>query len=203
MTLRIIAGFVATGLLAQTPVGTPIDSPRVHAVAVTEQPHHKSALHEHKYNRVLIALGDGEMNYTPAGGKVEKVKFKKGDVRWVPASGPHTSENPGDKPFQMMEIELRDKPQSPPLTISSIDPLKVDPQHYSLVLDNEYTRVLRVRFGPKEKGKEHTHTFENIVVYLNDQARGKAGEMRLDGPRTHTEENPLDHPVERISVDLK
>jgi len=201
--LSLIAGFIATGLLAQTPVGTAVETPRVRAVVVTEQPKHKSALHEHKNNRVIIYLDDGEMNYTSPNGKVEKIKFKKGDVRWYPASGPHTSENPGDKPFQMMEIELKDKPQSPQPVISSLDPLKIDPKHYSLVFDNEYTRVLRVRFGPKEKGMEHTHTFENIVVYLNDQARGKAGEMRLDGPRTHTEENPLDHPVERISVDLK
>jgi uncharacterized RmlC-like cupin family protein len=203
MSLRIIAGLISTGLLAQTPVGTPIETPRVRALVVTEQPNHKSALHEHKNNRVLIYLGDGQMNYTSPDGKVEKIKFKKGDVRWDPASGPHISENPGDKPFQMLEIELRDKPQSPPPVISSLDPLKIDPKHYSLVLDNDYVRVLRVRFGPNEKGMEHTHTFENIVVYLTDQARGKMGEMRLDGPRTHTEENPLDHPVERISIDLK
>ena len=203
MSLRIIAGFIATGLFAQTPVGTPIETPRVRALVVTEQPNHKSALHEHKNNRVLIYLGDGQMNYTSSDGKVEKIRFKKGDVRWDPASGPHISENPGDRPFQMLEIELKGKPQSPPPVISALDPLKIDPKHYSLVLDNDYVRVLRVRFGPNEKGMEHTHTFENIVVYLTDQARGKMGEMRLDGPRTHTEENPLDHPVERISIDLK
>ena len=204
MKLPLIIGLLATTLLyAQTPVGTPVESPRIRAVVVTAQPNQKSPLQEHKNNRVIICLSDGEMNFTSASGKVEKIKFKKGDVRWVPASGPVASENPGDKPVQMMEVELRDKPLSPPLVIAPLDPLKVDPKHYSLVFDNEYTRVLRVRFGPKEKGMEHTHTFENLVVYLNDQARGKAGEMRLDGPRTHTEENPLDHPVERISVDLK
>ena len=104
----------------------------------------------------------------------------------------------------MVEIELKNKPQSPPRVISKIDPLKVDPKHYTLEFDNEQTRVMRVRFGLKEKGVEHEHTFSNVVVYLNDQARGKTGEARLDeGPRTHTEENPLDYAVERISIDLK
>lgn len=198
-TLKVVAGLVAAGLPAQTPVGTAIESPRVRAVVVTGQPN--SNLHAPEMNRVIVHLADGEMNFTSRNGKVEKVQFKKGDVRWVPASSPYISENPG--PFQMTVIELKGKLQSPPLVISALDPLKVDPKHYSLVLDNEYVRVLRVRFGPKEKGMEHTHTFENIVVYLNDQARGKMGEMRLDGPRTHSEENPLDHAVERISVDLK
>jgi hypothetical protein len=49
----------------------------------------------------------------------------------------------------------------------------------------------------------HEHALNHIVVYLTDQARGKTGEVRLDGQMTHTEENPLDHAVERIAVDLK
>jgi uncharacterized RmlC-like cupin family protein len=193
----------AAGLYAQIPNGVRIDDPRVRVVVATEQPHKPSAMHEHGMNRVMIYLGDGEMTYTSASGKVERVKFKKGDVLWNPATGPHISEVVSDQPFQMVEIELKNKPQSPALEISKLDPLKVDPKHYSLVFDNEQTRVLRVRFGPNEKGVEHTHTFSNVVVYLNDQARGKTGEARLDGPRTHSEENPLDHSVERISIELK
>jgi len=199
-----IAGLmIVTGLSAQIPPGVKIDDPRVRVIVATEQPHKPSELHEHKMNRVMIFLGDGEMTYKSAAGKVEKVKFKKGDVRWDPAAGPHISENTGDQPFQMVEIELLNKPQSPPPVLSKMDPLKLDPKHYKKEFENEQTRVLRVRFGPNEKGVEHEHTYSNVVVYLNDQARGKTGEARLDGPRTHTEENPLDHAVERISIELK
>ena len=194
---------VAIGLLAQVPVGEAIDTPRVHAQVMTEQPRTPSARHEHPNNRVLIFLDDGEMTYTSPSGKVDRLRFKRGDVRWTPATGPHISENRGGQAFRMVEIELKGKPQAPPPVLSSIDPLKMDPKHYSREFENAHVRVLRVKFGPKEKGQNHEHTFENIVVYLNDQARGKMGEMRLDGPRTHTEENPLDHAVERISVDLK
>jgi len=59
------------------------------------------------------------------------------------------------------------------------------------------------RVGPNEKGVLHEHTMNHVVVYLNDQRKGKAGEFRLDPPETHTEENPLDHAVERISIELK
>jgi len=203
MRLSFSIALAAAGLYAQVPAGGRIDDPRVRVVVATEQPHKPSAMHEHGMNRVMIYLGDGEMKYTSANGKVQILKFKTGDVKWNPAEGPHTSENISDHPFQMVEIELKNKPQSPPTVLSKLDPLKVDPKHYTLEFENEQTRVLRVRFGPMEKGLEHEHTYSNVVVYLNDQARGKTGEARLDGPRKHSEENPLDHPVERISIDLK
>ena len=199
-----LALLAAAGLYGEVQNGVRVDDPRVRVIVATEQPHKPSAMHEHGMNRVMIYLGDGAMKYTTKDGNVTIVKFKKGDVKWNPAEGPHTSENISDQPFQMVEIELKNKPKSPPTVISDIDPLKVDPQHYTLEFDNQQTRVMRVRFGPKEKGKEHTHTFSNVVVYMNDQARGKTGDARLDeGPRTHSEENPLDHAVERISIDLK
>jgi hypothetical protein len=139
---------------------------------------------------------------TTPDGKTEKIEFKAGDVRWSPAEGRHKTEYIAGRPFQLVEIELKNKPQAP-IPMSAIDPLQADPKHYSLEFENEQVRVLRVRFGPHEKGVLHEHALNHIVVYLTDQARGKTGEVRLDGQMTHTEENPLDHAVERIAVDLK
>lgn len=179
-----------------------IDNSRMRVLVATEQPHKPSALHEHKMNRVMIYLGDGEMTYK-WNGKAEKVTFKKGDVRWDPSIGEHIAENTGDQPFQMVIVELLDKPQSPPPVLSKKDPLKLDPKHYKLELDNEQARVLRVRFGPNEKSVEHEHTYSNVVVSVNEEARGTTVETRLDAPGTHTEENPLDSPVERFLIDVK
>jgi quercetin dioxygenase-like cupin family protein len=180
-----------------------IDDPRVRAYVAVDQPHHPGTMHQHKFNRVLIYMDDGEMTFKTPDGKVEKIQFKKGDARWSPAGGPHVSENISDHPVRIVEIELHNTPKTPAPVLSKIDPLKADPKHYSLVFENAQTRVLRVRFGPNEKGVQHEHTFPGVVVYLNDQARGKAGEMRLDEPRTHSEQNPLNHPVERLSIDIK
>ena len=179
-----------------------IDSPQARVLVVTEQPHHPSALHEHPMNRVMIYLGSGQMIRRMPDGKMQTVEFKAGDVRWSPAEGPHTSEYITDHPFQLVEIELKNKPQAH-IEMPAIDPLQADPKHYSLEFENDQVRVLRVRFGPHEKGVLHEHKLNHIVVYLTDQAKGKTGEVRLDEPMTHTEENPLDHPVERIAVDLK
>ena len=198
----LFAVFASLTAWGQTPNNVKIDSPQARVLVVTEQPHHPSALHEHPMNRVMIYLGSGQMTRTTQDGKVQKIEFKAGDVRWSPAEGKHTSEYVTDHPFQLVEVELKNKPQ-PSMTMPDIDPLKADPKHYSLEFENDQVRVLRVRFGPHEKGVLHEHKLTHIVVYLTDQARGKAGEVRLDEPMTHTEENPLDHPVERIAIDLK
>jgi quercetin dioxygenase-like cupin family protein len=198
----LFAAFTAAAAWGQTPSNVKIDSPQARVLVVTEQPHHPSPLHEHPMNRVMIYLGSGEMLRNTPSGNAQKLEFKAGDVRWSAAEGPHTTEYIADHPFQIVEIELKNKPQ-PSMTMPAIDPLKADPKHYSLEFENDQVRVLRVRFGPHEKGVLHEHKLNHIVVYLTDQARGKAGEVRLDEPMTHTEENPLDHPVERIAIDLK
>ncbi len=196
------AVLVVFNIWAQTPSNVKIDSPQARVVIATEQPHHPSALHEHKMNRVMIYLGDGQMSFTSPTGRVEKFEVNAGAARWSPATGPHISENTSDHVFQVVEIELKNAPQ-PSIANSDLDPVKADPKHYSLEFENDQVRVLRVRFGPREKGVRHEHKLNHIVVYLTDQARGKAGEVRLDGPMTHSEENPLDHAVERIAIDLK
>jgi quercetin dioxygenase-like cupin family protein len=189
-------------LQGQTPNEVKIDSPQARVLVVTVEPHHRSALHEHPMNRVMIYLGDGQLIRTNAAGVAEKIDFKTGDVKWSPAEGKHTSEYLADHPFKIVEVELKTRREGS-ITFPSNDPAKVDPKHYSVEFENNQVRVLRVRFGAHEKGVLHQHKLIHLVVYLNDQARGKAGEVRLDEPTTHTEENPLDHMAERIAIDFK
>jgi hypothetical protein len=52
---------------------------------------------------------------------------------------------------------------------SAQDPLKVLPHAYKLQLENDWVRVVRVRYGPKEKLVAHEHTpTASAYVYLND-----------------------------------
>jgi quercetin dioxygenase-like cupin family protein len=199
--MKLLALFAAVALQAQSPANVKVDTEQVRAIIATEQPHHPSAMHEHKLNRVMIYLGDGEMTFTSPAGKIEKIAFKAGDVRWSPAGGPHISETVSGHPFQIVEIELKGRPH--PFTPSGLDPLKTDPNHYSLAFENDQVRVLRVRFAAHDKGVRHDHQLNHIVIYLTDHAKGPAGTVKIEGPDVHSEENPLDHPVERIAVDLK
>src|SRR5579862_6427042 len=98
-----LAWFAGLALMAQTPEGVKVDTEQARALIVTEQPHQPSAMHEHKLNRVLIYLGDGEMSFTSSAGKVEKIVCKAGEVHWSPAGEKHISENISDHPFQIVE----------------------------------------------------------------------------------------------------
>ena len=49
------------------------------------------------------------------------------------------------------------------------DPLKVAPQAYKLEFENDWVKVVRVRYGPREKIPAHEHTkMAAAYVYLND-----------------------------------
>jgi len=87
--------------------------------------------------------------------------------------------------------------------VTKLDPVKVDPKHYKLELENDQVRVLRIHFDARDKGETHEHILNRVVVYLNDQAGGKADDARMAGAATHAEENATDQPADRIAVELK
>jgi quercetin dioxygenase-like cupin family protein len=200
VTLIFLAVFGAAGLWAQAPVK--LDNEQVHVIAVTAQPHRPSPLVEHPLNRVMIYLDPGEVTWTSAGGKVEKIQFHAGQVRWSPAGEPYKNENVTDHPIRIVEISLKNTAPAP-LPVSKLDPVAVDPQHYKVEFENDQVRVLRIHYGPRENGALHEHILNGVVCYLTDHPNAKAGDVRMAGAATHTEENAFDQPVERIAVELK
>jgi hypothetical protein len=105
----------------------------------------------------------------------------------------------------------------------SKDPLKVAPQAYKLEFENEWVRVMRVRYGAREKIAEHYHTERpSAYVYLNDagpvifrhvdlpygditRAAVKAGSFRVYRglKEVHAVENPGNTPSEFLRVEFK
>lgn len=177
------------------------DKARVYVA--TLQPHVPSASPRgHATNRVLVYLDDGVMTRQEGSGAVETIPFKRGDVRWRPASGGYVSENIGATPIRILEVDLTTTPAAPAPT-TALDAPVVDPAHYAVVFDNPQTRVLRVHFGPKTVGARHEHMLDRVVVYMNDQGTRKAGDVGLSGPAVHAEQNDADTPADRIAVELK
>jgi hypothetical protein len=204
-TMSLLVSLAAAALPAQNQSDVMYDNPNVRVVKITLQPHQPVPPREHPLDRVLIYLDGGQMTRTSPDGKVEELEFKARDVRWAPGGGTYASENTGGQPFQIIAIELKGK-QQPAVTITDMDPLKVDPKHYHLELENDHVRVVRVRFGPLENGVVHQHVRNYLVAYMTKQAKGDRGEVRLhldEGTTTHTENNPLNQAVERIAVELK
>jgi hypothetical protein len=209
MRIGLIAPFallLMPGLEAQNPptpsISPRLDTPQVRVIVATLQPRTPAdAKNGHATDRVLIYLDDGVMTRTE-GNQTTKIEFHRGDVRWRPASGAYIAENVSDHPIRILEIDLKGPPAGP-APVSKLDPVKTDPKHYKVELENEHVRVLRIHFGPHEKGETHEHILNRVVLNLNDQTSGKADDVRVAGAATHAEENTSDQPADRIAVELK
>jgi len=203
----LLAVVAASALQAQNPPAPPAITPRLdtqqaRVIVATLQPHTPAvAAQGHATNRVLIYLDDGVMTRTE-GEQSAKIQFRRGDVRWRPASGAYTAENISDHPIRILEIDLKGAPSGKPAT-TALDPVKVDPAHYKVELENDFVRVLRVHYDPHEKGAQHQHILNRVVFYVNDQPNAKADDVRVAGAATHAEENASDKPADRIAVELK
>jgi len=207
---RLTVAFVlllTIGLGAQNPPApatiTPrLDTPQARVIVATLQPRTPSiARTGHATNRVLIYLDNGVMT-RKEGDQSATIEFRRGDVRWRPASGAYTAENISDHPIRILEIDLKGAPGGP-APVSKLDPATVDAGHYKVEFENEQVRVLRIHYGPHDKGQTHEHILNRVVLYLNDQPAAKADEVRIAGAATHVEENASDQPADRIAVELK
>src|SRR5215469_9452799 len=95
------------------------------------------------------------------------------------------------------------------------DAAKVDSEHYKVLLDNEYLRVLDVHHKPGEKSPTHSHP--NHVVYSftdsmvqftssdgkTDVRKVKAGQATWHTAETHTAENVGKTEEHALDVELK
>ena len=209
MRIGLIAPFAllfVAGVQAQNPpqpsISPRLDTAQARVIVATLQPRTPvDAKNGHATDRVLIYLDDGVMTRMEAS-KTTKIEFHRGDVRWRPASGAYTAENISDHPIRILEIDLKGPPAGP-APVSKLDPVKTDPKHYKVDLENEHVRVLRIHYGPHEKGETHEHILNRVVLNLNDQTSGKADDVRVAGAATHAEENTTDQPADRIAVELK
>jgi quercetin dioxygenase-like cupin family protein len=68
----------------------------------------KSVMHEHPA-AVAVFLTDGQVKFTRPDGKTQLIPAKAGGAVWN-AAGKHLPENVGDKPFELILVELKGKP---------------------------------------------------------------------------------------------
>ena len=202
LALLFVSGLDAQGPPAPVAVTERLDTPQARVIVATLQPRTPAvAKNGHATNRVLIYLDDGAMT-RKEGEQSTTIQFRRGDVRWRPSSGAYISENISDHPIRILEIDLKGPPTGS-AAVSKLDPAAVDSKHYKVEFENENVRVLRIHYGSREKGARHEHILNRVVVYLNDQAGGKADDVRIAGAATHAEENVSDQAADRIAVELK
>jgi quercetin dioxygenase-like cupin family protein len=83
------------------------ENEQVRVLRVTYGPKEKSVMHEHP-NAVAVFLADGQIKFALPDGKTQDASVKAGQSIWNPA-GKHLPENVGDKPFDLVLIELKTK----------------------------------------------------------------------------------------------
>ena len=84
------------------------ENDKVRVLHITYGPHEKSVMHQHPAN-VAVFVTDGQVRFTLPDGKTQDVSVKAGTTQWN-ASGKHLPENVGDKPFEVILVELKSKP---------------------------------------------------------------------------------------------
>ena len=68
------------------------------------------AMHRHDHPRVIIALGGGTIKIVEQGGATEEHVWDTGKAYWLPANPPstmHADVNAGEKPIEVMVVELK------------------------------------------------------------------------------------------------
>ncbi len=104
--------------LAQDPVNVDskhykleFENDQVRVLHITYGPHEKSVMHAHPAS-VAIFLTDGQGKFTLPDGTTQEIPMKAGAVQWD-GGGKHLPENTGDKPFELILVELKSKAAPP------------------------------------------------------------------------------------------
>ncbi|MGC0779046.1 MAG: hypothetical protein WCD68_17735 [Candidatus Acidiferrum sp.] len=95
------------------------------------------------------------------------------------------------------------------------DPIKVDPKHYKVEVENEKVRVLRANYKGHEKSVMHSQP-DSVAIFQNDvhcrftfpdgkteERRFRAGETLYSPAGSHLPENLSGHSIDVIIVELK
>jgi quercetin dioxygenase-like cupin family protein len=83
------------------------ENDQVRVLRITYGPHEKSVMHEHP-GAVAVFLTDAQSRFTLPDGKVQDAPAKGGTTMWTPA-GKHLPENTGNKPFELILVEVKAK----------------------------------------------------------------------------------------------
>ena len=190
-----------------------IENNWVRVLRVKRGPHGKTPMHQHPAS-VLVFLTDYHQKVTGADGKAREITRKAGDVSYSEAVK-HSEENLSDQPLEAVVIELKPRPADYKPAPITLDPVKLDPEHHLVPLENDRVRVLRTILEPHLKSPMHEHP-HYVVVYLTElHTTMTLGDGRtVDNPRRpgeiawrdalkHVTENIGDRTAVEIQVELK
>jgi beta-alanine degradation protein BauB len=99
--------------------------------------------------------------------------------------------------------------------VPNLDPIKISPQYYKVLLENDEVRVLEYRLKPGEKEAMHSHPAGIVYTFSDGRMKStlpngethegerKAGEVIWRDPVTHAAENTGSSEIHALAVELK
>ncbi|HSU90514.1 MAG TPA: hypothetical protein VLI44_03630, partial [Sporolactobacillaceae bacterium] len=161
---------------------------------------------------VNLAAGETPPKYTPAATPTVTVDLNSGDVRYSDSVSPGDITPPGNAAVREIRVELKAAPETTPL---DLDAAQIEPTRFKVVLENDRVRVVRLRFGPRERGVMVSHpprvlvTLTDVSVKLlfadgrTDERGAPAGVAAWLGTETLQTENARTEPLEVVLVEPK
>lgn len=214
LTLALVAGAAFAQdvvKLAPASVKVVFENDRVRVLRFNEPGHNKLPMHSHPAY-VAVGFTTDHSKYTFPDGKSADQRTKANEAAYSKGVT-HASENLSDSPMEAIMVELK-KPGAAAAK-TTVDPVKVDPKHYKVVIDNDEVRVLRATYGPHEKSVMHEHP-ASVAVSITDYhvkmtgADGKSQDMSSKAHDAiwtdagkHLPENLGDKSMEVMVIELK
>lgn len=84
------------------------ENDQVRVLRITYGPGEKSVMHGHPAN-VAVFLTDARARFTLPDGTTQEINSKAGSTEWDPG-GKHLPQSTGDKPFELILVELKGNP---------------------------------------------------------------------------------------------
>jgi hypothetical protein len=170
---------------------------------------------ENEYVRIVhvnLAAGETLPKYKPAATPTVTVDLNSGDVRYSDSVSPGDSRGSSDAAIREIRVELKSAPEAMPL---ALDAVRIEPTRFKIVLENDRVRVVRLRFGPHERGVMVSHpprvlvTLTDVSVKLlfsdgrTDERGAPAGVAAWLDTETLQTENARTEPLEVVLIEPK
>jgi hypothetical protein len=110
VAIAFAGGFALAQSAAQTGREAQFENPEVKVWRTLVLPNNPLPFHRHEHPRVLVALSGGTMKILDETGRSEIREWQTGHAYWLPANAPgtrHQDVNVGDKPIDVMVVELQ------------------------------------------------------------------------------------------------
>lgn len=122
---------------------------------------------ENEYVRIVhvtLAAGQAPPKYTPAATPMIRVDLNSGTAHYIDSVLPDAIGHPDNTAVREIRVELKAAPETTPL---ALDAVRIEPTRFKVVFENDRVRVVRLRFGPRERGVMVSHP-PRVLVTLTD-----------------------------------